>query len=87
MFIKIIIYCTCYHRNKAKLSSGPPDHTPRQHDDATPPAPSATRVGSESSEDEGVATANNGRKRKGKAKSKKKPTKVSSLYTGILVMQ
>ena len=68
------------YRNKAKLGSGPPDHTPQQCNDATPPAPSVTKVakaGSESSEGEGAATANSGRRRKGKAKNKRKPTKVS----------
>lgn len=79
----MIVYL--YYRNKAKLSSGPPDHTPRQRDDATPPAPSVTtaKAGSESSEGEGVATTNSGRRRKGKAKNKRKPTKVS--YYNIIL--
>ena len=76
MLTEVDVIICLYYRNKAKLGSGPPDHTPQQRD-ATPPAPSVTKAGSESSEGEGAATANSGRRRKGKAKNKRKPTKVS----------
>ena len=71
------MYCL-YHRNKKKLSSGPPDHTHQQRDDSIPPDPSGSvaEAASESGEDEGVATRKSGRG-KGKARSKRKATKVS----------